>query len=558
MTDVQPKLTELAFIDALETVAARLLGSSTLLEGLEASVESFIEVFGCDRVTLDFHRSGGLDLPTTLHAAREGFAPDTVAARDHDSFERRLRVAAESSGEVHALGPGPDPDEEALPSDARLVRECGVQSMLIIAVNPRVGPSWTVSLHYCAAPRSFGLEPRLLALISGRMAEVVTNRAMLEHMDQSEARFRNLFEHAPEGIVVIDLGTLRLVDFNREAEKLFGTPPGELLGAHLRRLLPETTEDGESSEDGLLERVAAASVGEVSAFEWTMQRNGQPFPAELRLVQLPNAERVLVRASIVDITARKALDAKLRQAQKMEAIGQLTGGIAHDFNNLLTVIGTVLEVLERFREDEESFMTELAVAREASAAGSALVQQLLAFSRRKSLRPEVVHLSHELQRSAELLRRTLGSGVVLELALADELELVEVDTAQLITAVLNLCLNARDAMPSKCGTLELRTESLVVESSELAPSPEPLLDVDASEVAGSFVAVRVRDDGSGMSPEMIARVVEPFFTTKSEGKGSGLGLSMVYGFVTQSGGHLLIDSELGVGTTMSLLFPARV
>jgi signal transduction histidine kinase/DNA-binding response OmpR family regulator len=242
----------------------------------------------------------------------------------------------------------------------------------------------------------------------------------------------------------------------------------------------------------------------------------------------------------------KAEDA-LRQAQKMEAVGQLTGGVAHDFNNLLTVIIGGLDTIRRCRPGDEARMTRaLDMALQGAQRAASLTGRLLAFSRRQPLDPAPVDLNIMVRDMTELLHRTLGEQIELEGVLAPRLWTVEVDQNQLESAILNLAVNARDAMPEG-GKLTIETANTELDERYAAQ--------DSEVIPGQYVALSVSDCGSGMSPDILGRVFEPFFTTKEVGRGTGLGLSMVYGFVKQSGGHVTVYSEEGEGTTVRLYFP---
>jgi signal transduction histidine kinase/CheY-like chemotaxis protein len=245
-----------------------------------------------------------------------------------------------------------------------------------------------------------------------------------------------------------------------------------------------------------------------------------------------------------EMASRERTEAALRQAQKMEAVGQLTGGVAHDFNNLLTVISGNLDLIRRTR-DEARRTALIENAQRAAERGARLNQQLLAFARRQSLRPVHVDLNRQLGEFATLLDQAVGETVEVETDLAPDLWTSHVDLAQFEAAVLNLAVNARDAMPEG-GRLHIETRNVTV-----APEAQPAEHVPP----GDYVAVRVSDNGVGIPPEIRDRVVEPFFTTKGQGKGSGLGLSQVYGFVRQSGGYLDISSEPGAGTAVSMYLP---
>jgi len=245
-----------------------------------------------------------------------------------------------------------------------------------------------------------------------------------------------------------------------------------------------------------------------------------------------------------EMNRRAAAEAELRQAQKMEALGQLTGGVAHDFNNLLTVLQGSLEMLSG-RQQSPQLQARVDAALRTVERGESLTEQLLVFARRQPLKRATIDLNAELQRMAELLARTVGSGIAIHTDLAADLWPVDADATQLELAVINLALNARDAMPDG-GELGIRTFNRAVPSEPATGQPTKV---------GDFVGLEISDTGHGMPPEVTARAFEPFFTTKEAGKGTGLGLSMVYGFARQSGGSASIRSDLGRGTAVTLLLP---
>ena len=245
-----------------------------------------------------------------------------------------------------------------------------------------------------------------------------------------------------------------------------------------------------------------------------------------------------------EIKKRERAEASLMQAQRLEAVGQLTGSIAHDFNNLLTIISGNLELAER-RHDLNAIRRMLAAIRYATDRATSLTRQLLAFSRRNMLNPKTVSMNFVLQRARVLIEHSLPANVQFQLTLSAELCPVRIDVGEFEAAVLNLIVNSRDAMPNG-GTLKLSTD-------EVSLPPD---GVAARRVGpGAYIELRIEDTGCGMTPETLARVYEPFFTTKEIGKGTGLGLSQVYGFVQQCAGSIAIDSEVGRGTRVSILLP---
>jgi signal transduction histidine kinase len=274
------------------------------------------------------------------------------------------------------------------------------------------------------------------------------------------------------------------------------------------------------------------------------------FDFSIRPIRDRHGAIIAIVPEAADTTERRQAEEALRQSQKMEAVGQLTGGLAHDFNNLLTGIMGSLELLQtRMAQGRvNDFNRYITAAQSASTRAAALTHRLLAFSRRQTLDPKAVDLNHLVSGMEELVRRTVGPAVTVEVAAAAALWTTLVDPNQLESALLNLCINARDAMPYggrlviETGNCWLDTDS--AHQHELSP--------------GQYVSLSVRDTGTGMSPEVIARAFDPFFTTKPIGRGTGLGLSMIYGFARQSGGQVRIASEPGRGTTMRLYLPRHI
>ncbi|WP_082448188.1 MULTISPECIES: PAS domain-containing protein [unclassified Sphingomonas] len=262
--------------------------------------------------------------------------------------------------------------------------------------------------------------------------------------------------------------------------------------------------------------------------------------------QLRSLNETLETRVIAEIAERRQAEAKLAQSQKMETVGKLTGGVAHDFNNLLQVIGGNLQLLGRDVAGNERAERRVANAMAGVSRGAKLASQLLAFGRRQALEPKVVNVTRFVQGMDDMLRRAIGEGVEIETVFAGGLWNTFIDPGQIENALLNLAINARDAMEGQ-GRLTIELSNAHLDDAYARTHEEV--------VPGQYVMLAVTDTGSGMSPDIVAKVFEPFFSTKAEGKGSGLGLSMVYGFVKQSGGHVKIYSEIGHGTTIKLYLP---
>ena len=352
-----------------------------------------------------------------------------------------------------------------------------------------------------------------------------------------------IFDTIDSLLVVLDRDG-RIVLFNRACETTTGYLAEEVEG----RLIWDVLVPRESiaSVKQVFYKLSAGQFPSRYENEW-LRKDGSRCHISWSNTATSNnqGEVELVIGTGVDVTEQRALQEQLLQAQKMEAIGQLTGGLAHDFNNLLTVTLGNLELLEMKMEDQgqRELLTE---ALEATDLGARITDRLLAFARRSPLKSEAIDLNLLVVGLTDMLHRTLGETIDLSTALSTDLWVTRTDAAQVETAIVNLAVNARDAMPDG-GKLIVETRNILVDnSSRAAQSGLP---------HGSYVQLSVSDTGNGMTPEIRDRVFEPFFTTKQVGQGTGLGLSMVYGFAKQSNGHVTIDSEPGSGTVVTLYLP---
>ena len=413
------------------------------------------------------------------------------------------------------------------------------------------GMLWPLLPKLLAIPSPFELSRARAALeeeeIKGRGTEQLlaqfqeTQRALRESM----ARLTAVVETAVDGFILIDARG-RILLFNPACEKLFGYRADEVFHENVKLLMPQTYSLHHDNYVKNFLRTGERKIIGVGREVVGLRKDGSTFPMDLSVGEARQDGESIFVGIIHDLTGRKQTEQQLQQAQKMEIVGQLSGGIAHDFNNLLTVIvGNAEHLSEQLqsRPDLRHVADDICLAGER---GAELTQRLLAFSRRQLLQPVAMDCRDLLSSMQKLLTRTLPENIDIKTVFSSDAILAFVDGVQLESALLNLALNAQDAMPAG-GHLTLSTgvSSLDEYYHDLHPEIEP----------GEYAMIAVTDDGEGMTAEVAARAFEPFYTTKEVGKGSGLGLSMVFGFAKQSNGHVSIYSAPGLGTTVRIYLP---
>jgi len=362
---------------------------------------------------------------------------------------------------------------------------------------------------------------------------------------QREAHLASILDTVPEAMIVIDeRGTV--ISFSAAAERLFGYLAEEITGTNVRDLMPQPYA---VAHDGYLSHYMKTGERRIIGYGRVvtgLRKDGTSFPMELSVGEAVSNGARIFTGFIRDLTSRHRMEEELRQAQKMEAVGQLTGGLAHDFNNLLTVISGNLEMLEARLSDPKL----LTLAREAQMAtedGAKITKQLLSFGRRQALNAKVEDVGHLMNGFSDLLKRTLGERIELRTIVTGATHLALVDASQLQNAILNLALNGRDAMPDG-GRLTIEVSRVTLDKDYAGMYPHVR--------TGDYVLIAVTDTGTGMTDLVKQRAFEPFFTTKAVGAGTGLGLSMVYGFARQSNGHVQLYSEAPQGTSVRIFLPA--
>ncbi len=359
-------------------------------------------------------------------------------------------------------------------------------------------------------------------------------------------QYRELFERSADAILIIDDDTF--VDCNQATVDMLRYETREqVLQTHPSELSPQFQPDGRASFDKANEMIALAFEQGSHRFEWEHRRaDGSVFPVEVLLTPLKQGDSKRLHVVWRDITERKRLEAELRQSQKMEAMGKLTGGIAHDFNNLLVAIIGYADLMHMDLPSNSHLLEYVEQIQLADDRAATLVGQLLAFSRKQVLQPKVIELNELLVNIEKLLEPMLGEDVQFISNLHKNPLHVKADPGQVEQVVINLATNARDAMPGK-GRLVMETH--------LIHLGEGSISENSDLISGSYATLSITDTGDGIPPEHLNKIFDPFFTTKEINKGTGLGLSTVQGIVKQSGGEIIVKSELGKGSTFKIYLP---
>jgi PAS domain S-box-containing protein len=385
---------------------------------------------------------------------------------------------------------------------------------------------------YASSPDAFGeAEITVFQRLGNDVAAGIVERRQRTRLAIAESRLQRLISGTYTPIVSIDAaGTITL--FNEAAERVFGYSRAEAIGRPLDLLIPDDTAARHRSYIADFHTLHDARPMAPGRELWGRRKNGEKFPIEVSISGIDTEDGVLLTAVIHDMSEQRALQARLVQSEKMNAFGQLAGGIAHDFNNLLAVIAANCDILQTELPAGTPAAQHVQRIQSTCASGSELVRQLLAFARRSGPAARTVDVAGLVGNMVPILRHTLGRRIQLEFTGEAGRCFAAIDPSVLDTAILNLALNARDAMPDG-----------------------GLIALSVTAEAG-HIAVRVRDTGTGMAPDVLSQVFEPFFTTKAAGAGTGLGLAMVQGAVQQAGGRVEVESTPGAGTCFTLVLPA--
>jgi PAS domain S-box-containing protein len=501
---------------------------------------------------------GGADEVRALLASIVQFADDAIVSKTLDGSITSWNPSAEalygfSAAEAVGKNISLVTPEDRLDEEAELLR--------CVATGQRIQHYETKRRRKDGTEIDVSVTLSPIVSDSGKVLGASSIARDVTERKRTEAKFQGLVESAPDAVVAVDeRGIIRIV--NRQAETVFGYARDELVGQNIEILVPDVVKPVHPRHRGKYFRDPKTRPMGAGLELSARRKDGTEFPCDISLSSLETEEGILVSAAVRDVTDRERtqhekataeaerekaiLEGQLHQSQRLESLGQLAGGVAHDFNNLLAVILNYADFVAEEVGDNPALKSDVAEIRKAAERAAALTHQLLIFGRREVIQPRVLDLNGVISDMEKLLRRTLGEHIDLRIRLAPDLAPITANPSQLDQVLVNLAINARDAMPGG-GTLVIITANseLDLDYTRMHPDVAP----------GAYACLTVSDTGSGMVPDVKARALEPFFTTKARGEGSGLGLATVYGIVTQAGGRIELYSEPGHGTTFKLYFP---
>jgi len=393
-------------------------------------------------------------------------------------------------------------------------------------------------LHELSLQYDLEQQKKQLELYSHKLEDLVTERT--KELNKSEQWHRSLFENATDGIIVLNREGI-IVNVNDKMCTMHGFPRELLIGTHIKLL------ENETDREVQVERMLRILAGESLVYETVHnKKDGTPIHLEISSKMIIIGEELWIQAFMRDITEKKKLQEHLFQSQKMESIGVLAGGIAHDFNNMLTAVLGHTEVIRYHSSLDPKALRSLQVIEDASRKAGGMISQLLGFARKHTIRIIPLNLNDVINDTLKLLERVIEKNILVDVQLDEKLPLVNGDANQLSQVIMNLMVNARDAMPQGGRiTITSRHRNVVTNDAEMP----------AYILPGAYAHVSITDTGTGIPDHIVQKIFEPFFTTKEVGKGTGLGLSMAYGAIKEHGGFITVHSRLGAGTTFDILLP---
>ena len=543
-TRSEPKGLELLnFFESMDKINRVIQGASDIERMMSDVLDAVLAIFDCDRAYLLYPCDPDAETWTIPMERTKPQYPGlleiglTMPMRPEVADIFRILLA--SHGPVK-FGPG-----MAHPLVAEVAEQFNFKCFMAMALYPKVGRPWEFGMQQCAYLRSWKPEEeRLMQEVGRRLGDGLTSLLAFHDLRKSEAFLNNIVENIPNMIFVKDARTLRYVRMNKAGEQLLGISRQELLGKGDDDFFPEEADFFNTTDRRVLEARKLLNIPE----ELIRTRNNDErilHTKKIPILDESGAAQFLLGIS-EDITERKKLEAQLRQAQRMEAVGQLAGGVAHDFNNMLGVIIGHTELLLDQVGPSHPLLASLREIHTAALRSSDLTRQLLAFARKQTIAPKVLDLNETVEGMLKMLRRLIGEDMELCWRPGTRVWPVKVDPSQIDQVLANLCVNARDAIAG-VGRITIGTDNAAFDEAYCALHP--------GFAVGQYVQLIVSDNGCGMDQATLEKIFEPFFTTKQIGRGTGLGLATVYGIVKQNNGFINVYSEPGYGTTFNICLP---
>ena len=536
----------LGFLESMDRINRAMQKAGDIEGMMQDGLDAALTIFGCDRAFLVYPcdpEAPSWHVPMKRTDPRypglpTGGDPYPATPRIRNLFRDLLST----DGPVElGVGNGIDPDEEPWKTNE-------IKSLLAIALYPMTGKPWTFGLHQCSRARAWTpSEKQLFQEVARRFSDGLSTLLINRDLKRNEEFLDSVIENMPNLVFVKEADTLRYVKFNRAGEKLLGISRELILGKTDHDLFPKDRADVFIDTDrkvlaeNRLVVVPEETITVLTGEQRTLQTKKIPICDE-------TGKRRFLMGISEDVSERHRLEEQLRQAQKMESIGRLAGGVAHDFNNMLGIILGHSELPLSGVDPSDPLHENLQEIRKAAERSADLTRQLLAFARKQIVAPRVINLNETLGGMLKMLRALIGEDIELTWLPGEELWPVRIDPTQVDQVLANLCVNARDAI-ADVGNIVIETKNATFDEKHCAFHPGFL--------PGDFVMLSVSDNGAGMDKETADRIFEPFFTTKELGKGTGLGLAMVYGIVKQNEGFIDVYSEPGVGTIFKIFLPRQ-
>jgi PAS domain S-box-containing protein len=541
------RLANLKFFENMDRINLAIQKAKNLDQMMRDVLDAVISILDCDRVFLQYPCDP--EAPT-WNSPMERTKPEYPGVLDlqleipmDPQVAETFRILLAADGPV-TFGPG---GQHPLPEDVS--RQFDLKCFMSMAIHPKIGNSWQFGVHQCTHIRQWtSEEKRLFQEIGRRLADALTSLLSFRDLRKNEAFLDMIVDHIPNMIFVKDAQTLEFVRFNKAGEQLVGYPREALLGKTDHEFFPKEEADFFSKKDRqVLEEKVLVDIPEETV---CTRRKEKRILHTRKLPLLDETGRPQYLLGISeDITEKKKLEERYRQAQRMEAIGQLAGGVAHDFNNMLGVIVGYAELALEKTIGNEPLRRQIEAIRDAGHRSAEITRQLLAFARKQTIRPKSLDIGKTVAGMLNLLRRLIGEDIDLDWQPGSELWPVKMDPSQIDQILANLCVNARDAIAG-VGKVTIETQNAVLD--------EMYCNEHAGASPGEYVVLAVSDNGSGMDKHTQEKIFEPFFTTKELGKGTGLGLATVYGIVKQNNGLVYVYSEPGSGSTFRIYLPRHM